>query len=203
MRKHRQKTSAKRSQCYTRNTVFLLHVYIHDNCTFFWVIGSSCYDSHHRVCKDLELDIFNQLGDTNYIHRAYRMDKQTFYKLHKILWPWLENHFFPKEGENQDIYLNPYLIKTEVRLSITLHYFTRASPYDVVITQGVSMTPVFSIWSVVDCVNKCSHFGIVFPDYKGQMDIPLQEDNTVDHLMDQMLCLVEEKELTRPTVSQI
>ena len=52
-------------------------------------VTGSCYDSH-RVRKDLERDIFNQLGDY-YIPRAYRMDKQTFYRLHTILRPSLEN----------------------------------------------------------------------------------------------------------------
>ena len=104
-------------------------------------VTGSCYDSH-RVRKDLEIDIFNQLGDY-YIPRAYGMDKQTFYKLHTILRPRLENHFFPKEGGNRDIHLNPYLIKTEIRLSIALRYFAGASPYDLVVTHGVSMTSIF------------------------------------------------------------
>ena len=103
-------------------------------------ISGSCYDSH-RVRKDLERDIFNQLGDY-YIRRAYRMDKPTFYRLHTILQPELERHFFPQEGGNRDIYLNPYLIKTEVRLSIALRYFAGASPYDLVVSHGVSMTSV-------------------------------------------------------------
>ena len=103
------------------------------------------YDSH-RVRKDIEKDIFNQLGDY-YLPRAYRMDKDTFYKLHTILEPLLNNHFFPREGGNRDIYSNPYLIKTEIRLSIALRYFAGASPHDLVITHGVSMTSIFfSVW---------------------------------------------------------
>ena len=104
-------------------------------------VTGSCYDSH-RVRKDLEKDIFNQLGDY-YFPRAYRMDKETFYNLHTILEPFLESHFFPREGGNRDIYSNPYLIKTEVRLSIALRYFAGASPYDLVVTHGVSMTSIF------------------------------------------------------------
>ena len=128
------------------------------------------YDSH-RVRKDLEKDIFNQLGDY-YIPRAYRMNKVTFYKLHTILEPLLLNHFFPKEGGNRDIYSNPYLIKTEIRLSIALRYFAGASPYDLVVTHGVSMTSIFySIWGVVDCINKCSQLDIIFPDYEKQQGI--------------------------------
>ena len=100
-----------------------------------------CYDSH-RVRKDIEKDIFNQLGDY-YLPRAYRMDKATFYKLHTILEPLLNNHFFPREGGNRDIYSNPYLIKTEIRLSIALRYFAGASPHDLVVTHGVSMTSIF------------------------------------------------------------
>ena len=133
------------------------------------VTGSS-YDSH-RVRKDLQKDIFDQLGEY-YIRRAYRMDKETFYNLHSILEPLLKSHFFPREGGNRDIYSNPYLIKTEVRLSIALRYFAGASPYDLIVTHGVSLTSVFySIWGVVDCVNKCSEFDIIFPDYNEQQGI--------------------------------
>jgi hypothetical protein len=128
------------------------------------------YDSH-RVRKDLEKDIFEPLGDY-YLRRAYRMDKATFYKLHEILDPLLLKHFFPRDAGSRDVYSNPYLIRTEIRLSIALRYFAGASPYDLVVTHGVSMTSVFfSIWGVIDCVNKCSQFEIRFPDYKTQKDI--------------------------------
>ena len=58
----------------------------------------SFYDSH-RVRKDLEKDVFDQLGEY-YIPMAYQMDKPTFYKLHQILDPLLINHCFPKEAHN-------------------------------------------------------------------------------------------------------
>ena len=135
-------------------------------------LPGSFYDSH-RVRKDLEKDIFDQLGDY-YLPRAYRMDKPTFYKLHQLLDPLLIQHFFPKEAGNRDIYSNTYLIRTEIRLSIALRYFAGASPHDLVVTHGVSMTSVFfSIWGVVDCINKCSQLNIVFPDYTTQQDIAL------------------------------
>jgi hypothetical protein len=51
----------------------------------------------HRVRKDLQTDIFDQLGDY-YFTRAYRMDSCSFYKLHDILEPYLAQQFFPKEG---------------------------------------------------------------------------------------------------------
>ena len=105
------------------------------------LVTGSCHDTH-TVRKSLENDIFNQLG-SYYITRAYRMDKETFYRLHTILQPQLEMHFFPKDAGNRDIYANPYLIKTEIRLSIALRYFAGASPYDLVVTHGVSMTSVF------------------------------------------------------------
>ena len=133
-------------------------------------LPGSFYDSH-RVRKDLEKDMFDQLGEY-YIPRAYRMDKPTFYKLHQKLDPLLISHFFPKEAGNRDIYSNPYLIKTEIRLSIALRYFAGASPHDLVVTHGVSMTSVFlSIWGVIDSINKCSDLDIIFPDYRTQQDI--------------------------------
>ena len=105
-------------------------------------VTGSCYDSH-QVRKDLEKDIFNQLGEY-YLPRAYRMDKSTFYNLHTILKPLSINHFFPKEDRNRDIYSNPYLSKTEIRLSITLRYFAGASPHNLVVTHTVSMTSIFT-----------------------------------------------------------
>jgi hypothetical protein len=64
------------------------------------------------------------------------------------------------------------LIKTELRLSIALCYFSGASPYDLVLTHGVSMASVFySIWGVVDSINNCSQLDISFPDYTTQEGI--------------------------------
>ena len=143
-RKRRQKRLERESVCIQESQYFFsMFLAMIAALTLHLItrVSGSCYDTH-RVRKDLERDIFNQLGEY-YIRRAYRMDKPTFYRLHTILKPELESHFFPQEGGNRDIYLNPYLIKTEVRLSIALRYFAGASPYDLVVSHGVSMTSVF------------------------------------------------------------
>jgi hypothetical protein len=46
----------------------------------------------------------------------------------------------------QDIYIyeTPYLIRTEMRLSMAIHYFAGEGPYDIMINHGVSLRmPVF------------------------------------------------------------
>ena len=47
-----------------------------------------------RVCKNLEKDIFEPLGE-QYLRRAYRMKKESFYKLYSILKSELEDEFLP------------------------------------------------------------------------------------------------------------
>jgi len=83
----------------------------------------------HRVRKDIEKDIFVPLGPY-YLRRSYRMHKESFYALHEILRVHLEEHFFPKRGGKRPVKSNPYVISTEIRLSIALRYFAGASPYD-------------------------------------------------------------------------
>jgi hypothetical protein len=71
------------------------------------------------------------------------MEKHTFYHLHSILEDGLEKKFFPKEGGTHCIKENPFLIKTQICLSIALQYFAGASAVDLVVTHGVSYTSVF------------------------------------------------------------
>ena len=47
-----------------------------------------------RVRKNLEKDIFEPLGE-QYLRRAYRMKKESFYKLYSILKSELEDEFLP------------------------------------------------------------------------------------------------------------
>ena len=49
-------------------------------------------------------------------------------------------------------------------LSIAIRYFAGASPYDLMMSHGIGMTDVYkSIWLIVDAVNRCPAFRIVFP----------------------------------------
>ena len=121
--------------------------------------------------KDLEKDVFEPLGDYM-LRRAYRMDKDTFYVLHEILEPHLQDHFFPAKGGKRDPKKNSYLIKTEIRLAVAIRYFAGGSPLDIMLIHGVSFYSVFSsVWGVVDCVNKCTELDFNFPTKEEQLEI--------------------------------
>ena len=124
-----------------------------------------------RERKDLEVDIFRPLGKYMF-RRAYRMNKQSFYKLHDILKPRLDTIFFPKNGGKRDPMRSAYLISTKVRLSIAIRYFSGGSPYDIMLTHGVSFKFIFvSIWGVVDAVNSTKELEFSFPDHQQQRNI--------------------------------
>jgi hypothetical protein len=92
------------------------------------------------------------------------MHKESFYVLHDLLALELQRHFFPKNGGKCCMFENPYLIKTEIRLSIIIMFFAGACPYNLMVTHGVSYTLVFtSVWGVVDVINKTPQFKISFP----------------------------------------
>ena len=95
--------------------------------------------------KDLEKDVFEPLGDYM-IRRAYRMDKDTFYVLHEILEPHLQDHFFPAKGGSRDPKKDSYLIKTEIRLAVAIRYFAGGSPLDIMLIHGVSFYSVFLLF---------------------------------------------------------
>ena len=131
--------------------------------------GRGC--STHRVRKNLELDIMVPLGE-RFFRRAYRMEKQSFYRLHGLLREDLEKKFFPTSWGGRDIRDSPYLILTEMRLSLAIRFFAGADPYDLMITHGVSYISVFyAVWGVVDVINNSPHFNITFPSHQEQKKI--------------------------------
>ncbi len=135
------------------------------------LMGVTKDSNTHRVRKDLEKDIFLPLGET-YFRQSYRMHKESFYTLHNLLSLELKKHFFPKNGGKRCIDTNPYLIKTETRLSIALRFFAGASPYNLMITHGVSYRSVYiSVWGAVDVINKTPELKITFPTKKEQYSI--------------------------------
>ena len=124
-----------------------------------------------RERENLEKDIFRPLGKYMF-RRAYRMKKASFYKLHSILKPHLDECFFPNQGGKRDPKNHKYLISTEIRLSIALRYFAGGCPYDILLTHGVSYKSVFvSVWGVVDAVNKCKELEFSFPNHEEQQKI--------------------------------
>jgi hypothetical protein len=118
--------------------------------------------------------IFRELGPM-YARRAYRMDNDSFWVLHRKLCPYLKGRVRPaasSKKKHRNGATNG-IIPSTVRLSIALRYFAGGSSYDIALTHGVSHTEVYvSIWRVVDAVNKCSELDIDFPkDHAKQKEI--------------------------------
>ena len=95
-----------------------------------------------RESKYLERDIFGPLGRYMF-RRAYRINKASFYKLHSILKSCLDAIFYPMNGGTRDQDNSTYLISSKIRLGIALRYFAGGSPYDIILTHGVSYTSIF------------------------------------------------------------
>jgi hypothetical protein len=78
-----------------------------------------------------------------------------------------------EDGGTRNFQNHPYCIKTEIRLSLALRLFWGACPYDLIVSHGVCYMSVFySIWGVVDVVNRNPHLKIIFPDYQEQEKKP-------------------------------
>lgn len=114
--------------------------------------------------------IFAELG-ANYLQRAYRMDKASFYDLHRMLRPGLggrkyslkSSKKFHKNGAPNG------LIPSTSWLSMALRYFAGGSAYDICIAHGCSHSDVYnSVWMVVDAVNLCKKLKIKYPTSYGQ-----------------------------------
>jgi hypothetical protein len=103
------------------------------------------------------------LGD-NYFRRSYRMSSDRFNQLVSLLKPFLP----PKNrlGPNGPIPI-------EIELSIALRYFAGGSPYDLLLSHGVSHSTIFnSIWRIVHAINECESLRILFPsDHNVQRQI--------------------------------
>ena len=128
--------------------------------------SSEAISSNRFGIKNIErtrrsvVSIFAEYG-AYYTRRAYRMDSDTFWHLHKLLQP-------SKRGRapNCDI-------PSELKLSLAIRYFAGGDPYDLMISHGVSLSSVYnSVWQVVDAVNACEDLVIEFPtDHEAQKDI--------------------------------
>jgi hypothetical protein len=110
--------------------------------------------------------VFRQLG-AYYVPRAYRMDAVTFWKLHRMLNPYLGGRIRPhyrSKKKNRNGGVNG-IIPSTIRLAAALRYFAGSSVYDIALIHGISVTEVHqSVWRVVNAVNKCSDLKFAFPD---------------------------------------
>ena len=100
------------------------------------------------------------------------MDRASFYRLHSILKSRVDAIPPPMNGGTRDQDNNPYLISSKLRLSIALRYFAGGSPYDIMLTHGVSYCSIFSsVWGVVDAVNSTEGLAFYFPSHQQQVKI--------------------------------
>jgi hypothetical protein len=110
--------------------------------------------------------IFRQLG-AYYVPRAYRMDTQSFWRLHRLLRPYLGGRIHPtstSKKKNRNGGKNG-IISSTIRLAAALRYFAGSSVYDIAIIHGISVTEVHqSVWRVVNAVNNCSDLKFEFPE---------------------------------------
>jgi hypothetical protein len=116
----------------------------------------------HRLRKRKYVnDIFNELGPY-YVRRAYRMEPSSFWKLCRLLRPYLVKPASLKKKCRNGA--KNGLIPMPTKISVALRYFAGGSPYDISVVHGISHTDVFrNVWQVVDAVNKCPELGFRYP----------------------------------------
>jgi DDE superfamily endonuclease len=126
-----------------------------------------------RAPRDLPRDrtrrtvasIFKEQGPY-YVRRAYRMDEESFWKLHELLQPYMVS-LRSERGKKRKKHRNGGkngLITTEARLSAAIRYFAGGRLEDIAISHGIGHSEVFnSCWMVVDAVNNCPELAITFP----------------------------------------
>ena len=116
-----------------------------------------------RDRRPFEEKIDAKLSD-NLFRRIYRMSRQSFYKLHEMLEPKLNEIFFPKGGGKRKPGKCSYLIDTKTRLSIALRFFAGADPVDLMQIHDVGLVSVYySVWCVIDAINQTDELKYSFP----------------------------------------
>lgn len=107
-------------------------------------------------------NLMYELG--GYSRRYYRMEKQSFWKLHDLLKDKIT--YIAPASTNGTSYNGP--IHSSLRLSIAIRYFAGGDPMDIALVHGVSHASVFvSIWAVVDAIHTTPDLNITFPEDHG------------------------------------
>ena len=104
--------------------------------------------------------IFEELGPY-YEKRSYRMDEESFFELHLILYPFLKRQAIqpaqssaPQQRKGAP---NGILVPSTVCLAVALRYFAGASPYELAVCHGISIKEIYrSVWRVVDAIHRAS-----------------------------------------------
>lgn len=132
----------------------------------------------HRERKDVDT-IFPELGDI-YVERAYRMKRDSFFNLHRLLYctrtRGLKGARPRRRRRNLNVLKEPTapngIITSTARLSMALRFFAGGAPYDIAVVHGVSVKEVYrSVWRVVNSVNQCDELAIKFPNLTEQETI--------------------------------
>jgi hypothetical protein len=117
--------------------------------------------------------IFRQLGPRNF-RRAYRMTYESFIDLCNLLRSHIR-YLLKKQNSTSGLERRgkKKMICIRIRVACALRYFAGGSPYDLMLCYGISRASVFcSIWLVVEAINRCHSFDIVFPsDHEQQREM--------------------------------
>lgn len=110
-------------------------------------------------------EVFQSMG-RYCVRRACRMNEPSFWKLYKLLRPYMRKPVKPQRAPNGSV-------KNEVRLAIALRYFAGGSPLDIFPLYGVGCAEVYkSVWMIVDAVNLCPDLDFSFPaDHQKQIEL--------------------------------
>lgn len=95
--------------------------------------------THRNRKRKYVNDIFNELGPY-YVRRAYRMEPASFWKLCRLLRPFVVKVNKEKKWKNG---AKNGLITTPTKISVALRYFAGGSPYDISLVHGIGYTDVF------------------------------------------------------------
>ena len=120
--------------------------------------------------------IFSEFG-THYVKRAYRMDESSFWRLCRLLRPYMniKRAVSKGRGSRKKNGAKNGVIPSPTKISVALRWFAGGSAYDVASMHGISHTDVFRcVWRVVDAVNSCPELEFSFPeDHAKQKTSPM------------------------------
>jgi hypothetical protein len=123
-------------------------------------------DKPRDRCRRTMGSIFRERGPY-YVRRAYRMTEEAFWELHLLLKPFMVSDR-RKQGSAVKKHRNGSkngLISSETRLAAAIRYFAGGRPDDIAISHGIGQSEVFfSVWKVVDAVNRCPELAFSFPE---------------------------------------
>jgi hypothetical protein len=122
--------------------------------------------------------VFNQLGPY-YTPRAYRMNQDNFFALHRLLFPYVKHRSLRTSGRSHRFRQRKGAangtVPTSTRLAVAIRYFAGGSPYDLGGLFAISVKEVYrSVGIIVDTINNCHELRIQFPmDHAAQKKVAL------------------------------